>query len=546
MSEGEKNKNNGGLTRRSFLKYSGMGLGALTFASSAYLSGYSANENHLALWQSQAPNTFLGYYSLGDYARYHNDLIFQRPFYIDPQGNFVPHLAEKLTISDDKKTYTYKLFDNAKWHDGVPVTANDLKFTIETLAHPKYDGSDASDILPIKGAKDYNEGKADSISGVKVLNNKTISLTLDEVFAPFREICDIWTLPEHLLGDIPVEELGKSEFSRKPVGCGPFKFEEYKRGQYYELVRNDDYHLGKPELERITVQILDPEVAVAHLETGQVDASFNYKVAQLPPASIERLQNKPNVQINIFDTDQFQFIILNHKKTIMKDQKFRQALSYAIDRDSIVKSVLRGYGSPAKSPLRPGNPYHNPNAKSYPHDPQKARELLKEVDWENNKRKLIYATPKDEKRRTIAAIVQQNLKNVGVDTAVQVYDFATLMDKGNEGELDLWNLGWGSGGVQHPHYTMYQTLHSSEWPPRWNFGWYKNEQVDKLLDEGVRTVDREKSIEIYHKAQEVIAEDLPYLYLVNEKGLSGQRARVKNFNDNIHSANYNAHEWDVE
>ncbi len=524
-------------------------LAALVLPSAMVFGGAEEPEygGTLVVWMKAAPNTFIPYYSLGDYARYPGDLIYDFLFAKYPDGTFQPRLATSMTISEDGLTYTYTLNPEATWHDGNPVTANDVAFTIGLLLHPDYAGSNTGDLMPIAGAEAYNQGEADAVAGVNVIDDYTIAVTLSEVNAPFEELFGtrIWMLPEHLLGDEDPATLDSAGFAMNPVGSGPFTFGEYRRGEFIEVKRFEDYHLGKPYLDSVVIRIMDPEVAVAALETGEVDASFLYKIADIPPASVDRLERNPDVQVNLMDTDTYFIINMNHQEEYLSDPRFREALSLAIDREALVTAVERGFAAPAYGPLPAANPYHNPNLSADGYDPEQAKALLEQVGWTGD-RVLVYGTPNDPRRRSIAAIVQQYLEDVGIEVSIEVYDFATLMAQANEGAFDIWNLAFGPGGIIHPNYVMYNQLHSSKWPPGWNFGWYKNERVDELLDKGARTVDRETSLEIYYEIQEIIADDRPYIYLYHTQGISAQRARPQSFVDSQVGTTYNPHLWWVK
>jgi len=501
----------------------------------------------LVLWMSQAPNTFLGYYSLGDQARYPCDMIYDKLYEVEPSGDFYPRLAVGYEISEDQLTYTFYLHPDAKWHDGVPVTADDVRFTAEVLGHGEFTGSNASDVDPIAGAEAYRNGEADHISGIEVVDPHTISITLSEVNAPFFEMfaSQLWVLPEHLLADVDVATMDQSTFAMDPIGSGPFEFVDYNRGEYVEMVRNEDYHLGRPHLDSVIIRVMDPQAAVAAMETGEVDGCLNSKIAVIPAEMIERLQDNEQIDVEIFPTDSFDFIALNFERAPMNDMKFRQALSYAIDREALVIAAQRGLAIPGYTMLMPGSPYDNQDVNRYEYNPTKARELLAEIGWDSEQ-VLIFGSPNDPRRRTIATMLQQNFQDVGVKTEIEVYDFATLMGKADEGAFDIWQLGWGSGGIQYPGYTFFNMLHSSQWPPRWNFSRYSNARVDELLDQGAVTTDRAAGIEIYRELQEIISEELPYIIVMNKEGYSAINVRVNGFQDFIGGTTYNPHEWWVE
>lgn len=501
----------------------------------------------LVLWISQAPNTFIAYYSLGDQARYPADMIFDKLYEIEPSGEFYARLAVGYDISEDELTYTFFLNPDAYWHDGEPVTAEDVRFTAEVLGSGEFTGSNATTVDPIAGAEAYRSGEASSISGIEVVDAHTISITLSSINVPFFEAfaSRLWILPKHLLEGTAVAELDQSTFALNPVGSGPFKFVRYSRGEFLELERNPNYHLGRPYLDRVIIRVMDPQAAVAAMETGEVDGCLNYKISVIPADLLDRLEANPSIAVSIFPTDGFDFVALNFERAPMNEVKFRQALSYAIDRESLVVAVERGRAIPGYTMLLPGSPYDNQDVNRYEYNPARARELLQEIGWDSDQT-LIFGSPNDPRRSLIATILQQNFQDVGLKVEVQVYDFATLMSKANEGAFDIWQLGWGSGGVQYPGYTFFNMLHSSQWPPRWNFSRYSNSQVDELLDLGTITTDRDASIAIYRSLQEIISEELPYIITMNRQGYSAINARVKGFQDFIGGTTYNPHEWWIQ
>jgi peptide/nickel transport system substrate-binding protein len=502
----------------------------------------------LVLWMSQAPNTFLGYYSLGDQARYPCDMIYDKLYEIEPSGEFYPRLAVGYEISDDQLTYTFYLHPDATWHDGTPVTADDVRFTVEVLGDPEFTGSNAGDVDPIAGIDEYRSGDASEVSGIEIVDEKTIQITLSGINVPFFEMfaSQLWILPEHILGQMSVADLDQSTFALNPVGSGPFMFVEYSRGEFLELERNPNYHLGRPYLDRVIIRVMDPQAAVAAMETGEVDGCLNSKIAVIPADMLDRLEQNPTINLVTFPTDSFDFIAMNFERGApMTEVKFRQALSYAIDRESLVTAVERGRAIPGYTMLMPGSPYDNEDVDRYEYNPAKARDLLSEIGWDSSQT-LVFGSPNDPRRSLIATILQQNFRDVGVDVDVEVYDFATLMSKADEGAFDIWQLGWGSGGIQYPGYTYFNMLHSSQWPPRWNFSRYSNPRIDELLALGQVTTDRESNIEIYHELQQIITEELPYIITMNKLGYSAINVRVQGFQDFIGGTTYNPHEWWIQ
>ncbi|MFW6301104.1 MAG: ABC transporter substrate-binding protein, partial [Bacillota bacterium] len=197
-----------------------------------------------------------------------NDMVFEPLNKIDPQGNPIPALA--VDWERDDLTYTFYLDENAEFHDGEPVTAEDVKYTFETFMHPDYDGVRQSNFMEIEGAEEFTEGEADEVSGVRIIDDHTIEIELQETYAPFLVQTTIFGIvPEHILGEHEVSELRSLDFNQDPIGSGPFKFDEYSDDEFTRLSYFEDFRTGRPYLDEIVIRYVDDQALVMMAERGE-------------------------------------------------------------------------------------------------------------------------------------------------------------------------------------------------------------------------------------------------------------------------------------
>ena len=286
-------------------------------------------------------------------------------------------------ISEDKKTITIKIKDNVKWHDGNPVTAEDLEYAYLAIGHPKYEGARYSKQMPlIEGMEDYHAGKAEKISGVKVIDPKTISISYKQPNPSM--ITGVWTSPlnKKYLGDVPIEKLAESDKVRKnPIGFGPFKVKKIVPGEAIEFERNDDYWAGKPKLKNLTLKVVNPSIVNASLKNGDID------IAEVSADQYPNVSKLKNAQL-IGKTDLYYSYIgfkfgtwkkkkkenVTNENNKFKDVRLRQAMAYAIDRKEIGDKLYHGLRYPANSPVPPSLPkFHNNNVGAYDKDVEKAK-----------------------------------------------------------------------------------------------------------------------------------------------------------------------------
>ncbi len=434
------------------------------------------------------------------------DLIYAGLVRYDKDLNLVGDLAKSWKISDDGLVITFYLHKNVRWQDGTPFTAYDVLFGFKTITNPKTPTAYAGDFMEVKKAE--------------VLDPYTFRVTYKQPFAPaLSSWGDIVVLPRHLLKG---KDITKTPLARHPVGLGPFKLKSWVTQERIELVENPTYFRGRPYLDRYVMRVIpDPATMFLELKTGGIDWMG------LSPIQYARQTNtkffKENFKKYKYLSFSYTYLGYNLRLPLFKDRRVRQAISYAIDKEEIIRGVLLGYGVIATGPYKPDAWYYNPHVKRYPYNPQKAKALLREAGWvdidgdgilEKDGKKFIFTVLTNQGnslREKTGEIIQYRLSQVGIKMNIRTIEWtAFINDFINKHRFEAVILGWTTG--EDPD--LYDVWHSSKTKPgQLNFIGYKNPQVDKLLVEGRRTFNKEKRKEIYFKFQEILAEDQPYTFL---------------------------------
>jgi peptide/nickel transport system substrate-binding protein len=454
----------------------------------------------------------------------------------DKNLQIVGDLAEKWTISPDGKVITFYLRPNVKWHDGKPFTAWDVWYGYKTIIDPK---------TPTPYSGDFEEVKE-----VQVLNPHTLRVIYKEPFAPgLSSWGNLVVLPRHLLEG---KDITQSPLGRNPIGTGPYRFVRWQTGQYLILQANPEYFEGRPYIDQVIYKIIpDPSTMFMELKAGSLDWM------NLTPLQYARQTSDPFFEKNFkkykYLPFAYTYLGFNLRHPFFRDKRVRQAISYAINREEIVKVILFGLGIVANGPYKPGTWYYNPNIKPYPYDPQKAKKLLEEAGWKDSDGDGIL--DKDGKpfcftvlvnwgnlaRLKTAEVIQWRLKQIGIQMRIRVLEWATFINEYvDKRRFEAVILGW-STGIDPDQYDIW---HSSKTGPKeLNFISYQNPEVDQILVEARRTFDQEKRKKLYYRFQEILAEDQPYAFLYIPYALTAIHARFHGIEPAPAGITYNFIRW---
>jgi peptide/nickel transport system substrate-binding protein len=427
-------------------------------------------------------------------------IIFSSLVRKDEHSAIQPDVAESWEIPDPK-TYIFHLRHDVKFHDGRPLTSKDVVFTFRSILD--------------RSVQTPKLGTYERVQSVEGPNAHTVVFHLKEVFAPF-----LWNLSDGAIGIIP--DGSGSDFSRHPIGSGPFAFVHYLQDQEVVLRRNENYFGTKAGVAILRFKII-PEAVVAALELrkGSVDIALNV----LTPDMDETVKKDHDLVVVEAEGTNYQYIAFNLTDRVFRDLRVRQAVAYAIDRESIIKYIWRGEGRLATGVLPPENWAYEPHVKTYPYDPGRAKDLLRQAGYPDLS--FTFRTTNEDVSRLMAAAFQQQLKEVGMTMDIRATETATFFADAVAGNFQMYSARW-VGGNDDPDF-LNLVFHSKMMPLKGaNRGHYSNPRVDELIDFARRELDMEKRKQAYQEIQRIVAEELPYVSLFYRNNVCVYNKRIEN------------------
>jgi peptide/nickel transport system substrate-binding protein len=429
----------------------------------------------------------------------------------------VPGLAKSWEISKDGLTYTFNLRENVKFHDGTPFTAETVKFCFDRQMNeqgPYYK----------TGTYPYVKGFLGNVAGVEVVNPLTLQIRLKTPLTPFLQYLAHQSL--YVYSPEALKKHGK-DIVKNPVGTGPFKLETWEPGVKVVLARNDQYWGGAPKIRQaIYVPIIEAQARLAAIKTGEIDMTID-----VPPDSLDALRKDPDVVVAEANSSAVWYVALNTRHPILKDRRVRQALNYAVNKEAMIRDILKGTAIVATSPMSPAyGSFHEPQVTRYPYDPEKAKALLKDAGYPNGF-ELTFLVPESgsgmQSPVEMGTVIQANLAAVGVKAKIQTMEWGAYLKKYLEGP-DMAEMSWNPS-IGDPDHMMYMLLSSDRFPPAFNAGFFQHGKLDDLLRKGRTTIDDKERIPLYREAQKIVAEEAPWIFVDHGKQVIIHRKRVQGF-----------------
>lgn len=481
---------------------------------------------------------------------------------IDYDENLKPQPYIASWETNDNKVFKFKIKEGVKWHNGEELKIQDWEFAIKVLADKDYDGPRYVNVQTVEGVPAYKEGKADSISGIKIINDYEMEVTFDK--ARVNNLENFWTyaMSRKEFEGVAVKDMMASEQVRtKPVGLGPFKVSKIVPGESVELERFDEYFNGKPHIEKVVMKVIDPSLTVGELQNGTLDmTSFH-------PSIVEQVEAIDNVNVVKYPGLSYYYVGFklgnwDGKKNVMNEPKYqdkelRRAMYYAINREEWVKAFFFGVGKPVNRPI-PTNHWiaaDNKDLEQFEYDPEKAKKILEDAGWKdtdgdgfredpNGKPFVVnfshYATqnPTFEAR---AKALTQYWEDIGLKTKLTMTDaglYYDMLEKSDK-KMEVFFGGWSTGSDPDP---------SGLWrsDALWNYPRWVNEKSDKLLDDAldmsVVGTDQEKRKELYVEWQKNFMDELPALPIAELEEIVAVNKRVQDVKYDVSGSN-RPHEW---
>jgi peptide/nickel transport system substrate-binding protein len=443
-----------------------------------------------------------------------DDLIFDDLLTRDAHLNIAPGLAERWDVPDPL-TYIFHLRPGVKFHDGRSLTARDVKWTFDSLLQGK--------IRSVKSAV-YR-----FVDHIDARDDHTVVFHLKEPFATL-----LWNLSDGAIGIVPYGS--GDEISRQPIGTGPFHFVGAEQDKEVVIARNNDYWGVKPQLQRVRfVVVPDTTTRALELRKGSADIAINALTSDM----VLTLERDPNLAVLHAPGTVLAYLAFNLRDPILKDVRVRQALAYAIDRRPMLEYLLRGLARPANSVLPPESWAYNGDVPAHDHNPERARQLLEQAGYPVVNGVRFHLTMKastEESTRLMAAVLQQQLREVEIALDIRTFEFATFFSDVSHGLFQLYSLRW-IGGNEDPDIFEY-IFHSAKFPPNGaNRGYFADPRVDALIDQARHELDQRARKQIYAEIQRTLADQLPYIDLWYFDNVLVHSKRVRNLSLNP-SGNY--------
>lgn len=427
-----------------------------------------------------------------------------------------PLLAESYEVAADGLTYTFKLHEGVKFHDGTDFTAADVKYTYDYHRNPDNASTRINDFL--------------GIGSIDTPDDYTVVINMDSVNA--ASITKWAEMP--IMQSAYHAEVGEEVYRTAPIGTGPFKLVEFNPAEVVLVEAFDDYFRGRPNVDMIRQEVVpEPSVRTIALETGDSDSA-------LWPLLVEdslRLADDPNFGVIKTTTGGVKHLPLNNKLPQLSDKRVRQALMHALDRQRIIDDLWNGAATVANSPYGPKFAYYSlndsPDVKVYDYNPERAMELLDEAGWvmgddgvrEKDGEKLTFTCTTitgDSARRPIAELAQQFFSEVGVDMQLAESPISAILEGLRGGTIDAALYNWTYGSVDPDPSNQLR----SDGGQNWNS--FSNERIDELIDLGLSETDPEKRREYYHEIQQITIEEVPMLFLQWDDWYNVFTGRVEN------------------
>jgi peptide/nickel transport system substrate-binding protein len=433
-----------------------------------------------------------------------DNLLFDDLLERDEHLNVKPGLAERWEIPDPL-TYVFHLHRSVKFHNGAPLTSRDVKWTFDSLLQGK--------VLSTKKAA-YR-----FVDRVEARDDLTVVFHLKEPFATL-----LWNLSDGAMGIVPYGTLG--EISQHPVGSGPFRFVSAEPDKEVIVERNPDYWRHPPLLERVRFMVVpDVNTRALELQKGSADIAIN----ALTPDMVLTLEKDRNLEVLRGPGTVLQYMAFNFRDPLLKDPRVRQALAYALDRQPILEYLWRGFAQPANSILPTQSWAYSDDVRTYNYDPVRARAILDAAGYlpVNGVRfHLLMKTSTDENTRLMVAVMQQQLRDVGIQLDIRTFEFATFFSDVTKGQFQLYSLRW-IGGNEDPDIFEY-AFHKDKFPPNGaNRSFYSSPRVDALINQARAELAQGKRKEIYAEIQQILSEDLPSINLWYLDNVMVHTKRVK-------------------
>jgi peptide/nickel transport system substrate-binding protein len=427
---------------------------------------------------------------------------------------FEPRLGTMET--EDNQVFTVTISEDANWTDGEPVTSHDVAFTLNAIADPSVATSLGTNIAMIEGTTGAGvlEEGLDELTGLEIIDDKTIEITTKQPvdLAYISEFLghNILIAPEHVFGDIPGEEIPQSEAATRPsVFNGAFKFVDYQEEDYLHLEKNEDYHLGEPQIDEVYMRVMSGTALLTEFQAGNLHMAAGGGIGMVSHEDIGLLEEIDGLVVEENPSFSGQYMIINTENERFADPQVRQAIAHALNRELTVENLLHGRGEVLDSTYSSASPYRDESLERVEYDPDLAREMLEEAGFDFEEPIDFVVPTGNVIREQNGDLIEQWLVDIGLTVNQQNYDFTTWLSMAQELDYDLGLMGWGHTVDPNIQTYIYTGASSN------NMG-YSNPEVDALIDAGNAGTDFDERFPIYQELQALLQEEAPFIPLYSD------------------------------
>ncbi|MGY3765855.1 ABC transporter substrate-binding protein [Vagococcus vulneris] len=488
-----------------------------------------------------------------------NTLVYSSMLELNEKYELEPAMAEKFKLSDDMLHLTFTLKDNLTFHDGEKLTTQDVLYTLTSVADGKYTGGSYNVVEFIKGAKAYHDGTAKSIEGISVKDDKTIEITFEKPFSSaLQKIGMLSILPKHIWEKVPVGDWEKAtDLLHKPIGSGPYKLAEFKNGEYVKLESFNNYYKGTPKIKNFNVKVVNQDTAIGEIAKGAIDVA---DISSFKEKDLEFLK-KHDVKTKTYPGPNIQYMGMNLRNKQLNDKSVRKAIAYGIDRDGIVKELLDGHGELIQTPMVPTLwSYPKEGLIEYKKDVKKAKELLKEAGYKQKSKDSIFekdgerlaftltVPTGDKTRENTAPIIQNQLKEIGIEIKLENKEFSSVMDQvvGNH-DYDMYLMANTlSSDPDLKPYWHSDAISDEKGVYAWNISAFNNKKADEVLEKALETTNIDERKSLYNELGKILNDELPWIPLYTPDIIKAYNPKVKNYNPTTFLDFYNVQDWTIE
>ena len=455
-----------------------------------------------------------------------SDQLYDRLWVTHKDGTVEPRLAESYEVSEDHTYMTIHLNKNAKFSDGEAVTADDVIYSAKLDTNPEFNSVKRDQMKYVKGTNNGGVCENEAELGWEKIDDYTVKLTFKQAMneLPFLTMMNryFYVVPEHVYSKYTASELNDAQIWKDSlVGSGPYRYDSSIDGERVELVKNPEYFLGTPDVDRLVIRVVEGSQLLSGLMSDEIDVIAGAGIATLPLSDWPAAQEEENLETVSTSNFAYQAMIINTTSDKIPNAECRNALNMAINRQAIVDNLLEGEGTVLYAPFSDEHPFVDTSKLNLPaYDPEKAKAQLEANGFDFSQTLELIVPVGNEVRIQSTVLIQQDLEAIGVKTNITQYDFATLMQMMRDGEYDLGMCG-SAGGIDPTEPTGWLGLGTQQ-----NFPCIQDYSYSELFAGANAILDLTEQEEAFTAVWQHLLDDSPVCYLYSSNNLQANNKRV--------------------